>query len=42
MFMITYVLNGVKNSKCVMCSAIETAIESIDEDAKILDWEKLY
>lgn len=42
MYMITYILNGVKDSKCIICSNIETAIEAIDGKAKILETEKLY
>jgi hypothetical protein len=40
--MITYVLNGVKDSKCVICSDIETVYESVSGDAVILECEKLY
>lgn len=42
MFMITYILNGIKDSKCVICSHIETAVEAVDGEAKILEIEKLY
>jgi hypothetical protein len=42
MFMITYILNGVRESKCIICSQIETAVETIDGDAKILEVEKIY
>jgi hypothetical protein len=42
MFMITYILNGVKDSKCIICSNIDIAVESIDGDAKILEIDKLY
>jgi hypothetical protein len=42
MFMITYVLNGVKDSKCIICSQIETAVEAVDGNARILEIEKLY
>jgi hypothetical protein len=41
MFMITYILNGIKDSKCILCSNIETAVESIDGDARILEIEKI-
>lgn len=40
--MITYLLNNVRISKCILCSRIETAVESIDRNAKILEIEKLY
>jgi hypothetical protein len=40
--MITFLLNGIKDSKCVICSQIETAVESINGDAEILEIEKLY
>lgn len=42
MFMVTYILNGVKNSKCIICRKIETAYESIDKDAIVIECEKLY
>lgn len=42
MYMITYILNGVKDSKCVICSNIEIAVEAIDSGAKIIEIEKLY
>ena len=42
MFIITYELNGVKDSLCVRCKNLETAIECIDKNAKILEFEKLY
>jgi hypothetical protein len=42
MFMITYILNGVKDSKCIICSQIETAVDSVDGNARILEIEKLY
>jgi hypothetical protein len=42
MFMITYILNGVRDSKCIICLNAETAVEAIDGSAKILDIEKLY
>ncbi|UGO50867.1 hypothetical protein PQE70_gp014 [Bacillus phage vB_BanS_Nate] len=35
--MITYILNGVRESKCIICSNIETAVESIDGTATIVD-----
>lgn len=42
MFMITFVLNGIKDSLCVICSNIDIAINEIDGSAKILEIEKLY
>lgn len=42
MFMITYILNNQKESKCVICSNLETAIESVDGNATLVGWEKLY
>lgn len=42
MFMITYILNGVRNSLCVQCKNAETAVNKIDGDAEILEIEKLY
>jgi hypothetical protein len=42
MFMITYILNGVKDSKCIICSHIDIAVEAVDGSAKILEIEKLY
>lgn len=42
MFMITYILNGIKDSKCIICFNTETAVEAIDGNAKILEIEKLY
>lgn len=42
MFMITYILNNIKDSKCVISGNIDTAIEAIDGDAKILEIEKIY
>jgi hypothetical protein len=41
-YMITFILNGVKDSKCIVCSCIDIAIESIDGKAFILETEKLY
>jgi hypothetical protein len=42
MFMITYILNGKKDSLCVRCSNIETAYESVSGEATILECEKLF
>lgn len=42
MFLITYILNGEKEDLCVLCDNIEEGIELIDNEAKIIGWEKLY
>lgn len=42
MFMITYIENNKRNSKCVICRNAETAIQSISADVKIVGIEKLY
>jgi len=41
-YMITYILNGVRHSKCIICSNAETAVEAIDGTAKILEIYKSY
>jgi len=40
--MITYILNGVKDSKCIICPNIEIAVESVDGSAELMEIEKLY
>lgn len=40
--MITYILHGIRHSKCIICSNIDTAVESIDGTATILEIYKSY
>jgi len=42
MFIITYELNNMRDNLCVQCSNIETAVDAVDSNAKIISWEKLY
>jgi hypothetical protein len=42
MYMFTFILDGKKDTLCVQCKAIETAVEAVHPDAKIIDWERLY
>jgi hypothetical protein len=41
-FMITFMLNGKKDSLCVVCKNAETAVNKVSGNAKILEIEKLY